>query len=148
MGLLTLIESLIEASTVRRTKKRKQFQTVELRVRMDCEGCERKVKKALTSLKGVSTVDVDRKQYKATVTGYVEPNKVLRRVKRTGKRAEFWPYKPAKLVYYPYAAEVYDKRAPRGYVRNVDPTFPNPEKTDERYTSLFSDENPHACTIM
>jgi hypothetical protein len=33
-------------------KKRKQLQTVELKVRMDCEGCELKVKSALSSLKG------------------------------------------------------------------------------------------------
>lgn len=33
-------------------KKRKQLQTVELKVRMDCEGCELKVKNALSSLKG------------------------------------------------------------------------------------------------
>lgn len=33
-------------------KKRRQLQTVELKVRMDCEGCELKVKNALSSLKG------------------------------------------------------------------------------------------------
>lgn len=33
-------------------KKRKQLQTVELKVRMDCDGCELKVKKALSSLSG------------------------------------------------------------------------------------------------
>lgn len=33
-------------------KKRKQMQTVDLKVRMDCDGCELKVKKALSSLSG------------------------------------------------------------------------------------------------
>lgn len=33
-------------------KKKKQLQTVELKVRMDCDGCELKVKKALSSLSG------------------------------------------------------------------------------------------------
>lgn len=33
-------------------KKKKQFQTVELKVRMDCDGCELKVKNALSSLSG------------------------------------------------------------------------------------------------
>ena len=33
-------------------KNRKQFQTVELKVRMDCDGCELKVRKALFSLYG------------------------------------------------------------------------------------------------
>lgn len=34
-------------------KKKKQLQTVELKVRMDCEGCELKVKKALSSMRGL-----------------------------------------------------------------------------------------------
>ena len=33
-------------------RKRKQFQTVELKVRMDCDGCELKVRNALSSMKG------------------------------------------------------------------------------------------------
>ena len=36
----------------RRHKKRKQFQTVELKVRMDCEGCELKVRNALSTMRG------------------------------------------------------------------------------------------------
>lgn len=35
-------------------KKKKQLQTVELKVRMDCDGCELKVKKSLSSLSGKS----------------------------------------------------------------------------------------------
>jgi hypothetical protein len=35
-------------------KKKKQLQTVELKVRMDCDGCELKVKKALSSINGKS----------------------------------------------------------------------------------------------
>ncbi|XP_058088551.1 heavy metal-associated isoprenylated plant protein 21-like isoform X2 [Magnolia sinica] len=115
---------------------------------MDCDGCERKVKNAVSSMKGVRTVDVNRKQSRVTVTGYVEPNKVLKRVKNTGKRAEFWPYVPYNLVYYPYVSQAYDKRAPSGYVRNVTQALPNPTGPDETFTTLFSDDNPHACTIM
>lgn len=33
-------------------KERTQPQTVELRVRMDCERCERQVKKALAGMRG------------------------------------------------------------------------------------------------
>lgn len=33
-------------------KKRRQLQTVNLKVRMDCDGCELKVKNALSSLSG------------------------------------------------------------------------------------------------
>jgi hypothetical protein len=33
-------------------KKRKSFQTVELKVKFDCDGCVLKVKKALSNMKG------------------------------------------------------------------------------------------------
>eukprot|EP00253_Pinus_taeda_P006010 PITA_06010 len=152
MGLMALLSSWIDAATTPKRKKLKQFQTVELRVRMDCEGCERKVRNALTSMQGVRTVEVERQQYKVTVTGYVDANKVLKRVRRTGKRAEVWPYKPYHLVYYPYTAQVYDKKAPSGYVRNVDHSFPSyppgNNNAHETYTSLFSDDNTSGCIIM
>ncbi|XP_042517934.1 heavy metal-associated isoprenylated plant protein 23-like [Macadamia integrifolia] len=137
-------------SSGHKQKKRKQMQTVELKVRMDCEGCELKVKKALSSLKGVKSVDINLKQHKVTVTGYVEPNKVLKKAQSTGKKAEFWPYVPYSLVAHPYTAQVYDKKAPPGYVRNVETTgtISSFNRQEEQYTTMFSDENPNACSIM
>jgi hypothetical protein len=41
-----------------RRRKRRQMQTVELKVSMDCEGCERKVKNALSSMKGSTSVSL------------------------------------------------------------------------------------------
>ncbi|XP_059670955.1 heavy metal-associated isoprenylated plant protein 21-like isoform X2 [Cornus florida] len=115
---------------------------------MDCDGCERRVKNSVKSMKGVKSVEVNRKQSRVTVSGYVEPNKVLKKVKSTGKRAEFWPYIPHNLVYYPYVPQVYDKRAPAGFVRNVSQAVPAPNAPEERMTYLFSDDNPNACSIM
>ncbi|KAL2906052.1 Heavy metal-associated isoprenylated plant protein 23, partial [Bienertia sinuspersici] len=86
-------------------KKRKQFQTVELKVRMDCDGCELKVKKTLSSLSGVKSVEI---------TGN------SRRRNQQGRRAEFWPYVPYNLVAQPYSSISYDKKAPPGHVRKVD----------------------------
>lgn len=83
-----------------------------------------------------------------TVTGYVEPNKVLKKVKSTGKKAELWPYVPYNLVAYPYVTGAYDKKAPSGYVRNVAQALPSPGAPDDKYTTMFSDENPNACSIM
>lgn len=97
---------------------------------------------------GVKSVEVIRKQSRVTVTGYVDANKVLKRVKSTGKRAEFWPYIPYNLVSYPYATQAYDKRAPAGYVRNVVQAVAVPNDPEDRITSLFSDDNPNACSIM
>lgn len=115
---------------------------------MDCDGCERRVKNSVSSMKGVKSVNVNRKQSRVTVSGYVEPNKVLKKVKSTGKRAEFWPYVPYNLVAYPYVAQAYDKKAPAGYVKNVVQALPSPNATDEKFTAMFSDENPNACSIM
>lgn len=97
---------------------------------------------------GVRTVEVVRKQSRVTVSGYVDPNKVLKRVKSTGKRAEFWPYIQYNLVHYPYVTQAYDKRAPAGFVRNVVQAVPSPNTADERITYLFSDDNPNACSVM
>eukprot|EP01018_Ginkgo_biloba_P037962 Gb_20922 [translate_table: standard] len=146
-GTLEYVSDLFSGSN--KHKKRKQMQTVELKVRMDCDGCERKVKNAVSSMSGVKSVDVNRKQQKVTVTGYVEPNKVLKKVKGTGKKAEIWPYVPYNLVYHPYAAQSYDKKAPAGYVRNVEyNTMSTPSRIDEQYTTLFSEDNTNACSIM
>ncbi|KAK7258021.1 hypothetical protein RIF29_32400 [Crotalaria pallida] len=154
MGALDHISELLDCSNRSRSKKRKQFQTVEVKVKMDCEGCERRVKKAVEGMKGVSSVEVERKASKVTVTGYVEPSKVVARIAhRTGKRAEIWPYVPYDVVAHPYAQGVYDKKAPSGYVRNdnYDPhvsQLARASSTEVRYTTAFSDDNPAACVVM
>ncbi|CBI26923.3 hypothetical protein VitviT2T_000389 [Vitis vinifera] len=147
MGALDYFSNLCTVTSTRKSK-RKPMQTVDIKVKMDCDGCERRVKNAVSSMKGVKTVDINRKQSRVTVSGFVDPNKVLKRVKSTGKRAEFWPYVPYNLVYYPYIKEAYDKKAPSGYVKNVVQALPSPSATDERLTTLFSDDNPNACSIM
>ncbi|KAH8502839.1 hypothetical protein H0E87_014222 [Populus deltoides] len=113
--------------------KKKQLQTVELKVRMDCDGCELKVKNALSSM-----------------SGYVDSNKVLKKAKSTGKRAEIWPYVPYSLVAQPFATQAYDKKAPPGYVRKVENTaaIGTVTRYEDPYTSMFSDDNPNACSIM
>ncbi|XP_065856797.1 heavy metal-associated isoprenylated plant protein 20 [Euphorbia lathyris] len=150
MGALDNLSDYISDlfANAKRKRKRKPLQTVEIKVKMDCDGCERRVKHAVTNIKGVKSVDVNRKQSKVTVSGYVEPNKVLKKVKSTGKRAELWPYVPYNLVAYPYVAQAYDKKAPSGYVKNVYQALPSPNAADEKFTNLFSDDNPHACSIM
>ena len=111
---------------------------------MDCEGCVRRVKKSVEGMKGVTQVEVDPKQSKLTVIGYVDRNKVLERVRhRTGKKTD------------PYAPGAYDKKAPPGYVRNV-LDDPDPEASslalassfEVNYTTAFSDDNPNSCVIM
>ncbi|CAI9758248.1 unnamed protein product [Fraxinus pennsylvanica] len=148
-GTLDYLSDLM--SSGHKHKKRKQLQTVNLKVRMDCDGCELKVKKALSSLSGVKSVEINRKQQKVTVTGYVEQSKVLKKAKSTGKKAEIWPYVPYNLVAQPYSIQAYDKKAPPGFVRKVDnPTTGNGTLTriEDPYITMFSDDNPNACSIM
>ncbi|RDX69775.1 Heavy metal-associated isoprenylated plant protein 22 [Mucuna pruriens] len=146
MGALDFLSDYFSASTPR--KKRKPMQTVEIKVKMDCDGCERRVRNSVSNMSGVKQVEVNRKQSRVTVTGYVDRNKVLKKVQSTGKRAEFWPYIQYNLVAYPYVAQAYDKRAPSGYVKNAEQALPNPNAPHEKLTSLFSDDNPNACSIM
>ncbi|GAB2279999.1 Heavy metal-associated isoprenylated plant protein 21 [Dionaea muscipula] len=115
---------------------------------MCCEGCERRVKNTVSGMKGVKSVQVNRKDSRVTVNGHIEPKKVLAAVTSTGKKAEFWPYVPYSLVHYPYAPQAYDKKAPPGYVKNVHQELPTPNAPEEDYTWLFSDDNPNACSIM
>ncbi|CAH9096010.1 unnamed protein product [Cuscuta epithymum] len=147
MGFLDHLSNFFYANKSRRKYKRRLMQTVDIKVKIDCDGCERKVKKAASSLKGAKSVEVNRKQNRLTVTGYVDRNKVLRKIERTGKKAEFWPYVKYDLVSNPYAPGAYDKKAPSGFVRNVhNANLPNPN-TDP-FTSMFSDENPNSCSLM
>ncbi|XP_043708890.1 heavy metal-associated isoprenylated plant protein 27-like isoform X1 [Telopea speciosissima] len=158
MGALDQISEIFDFShrsgSSKKFKKNKQLQTVEIKVIIDCEGCERRVKKSVKGMKGVTQVDVHPKKNKLTVIGYVDPKKVLHRVQhRTGKKAEFWPYVPYEMVAHPYAPGAYDKKAPPGYVKNV---LVEPESSklarassvEEKYVSAFSDDNPNACSVM
>ncbi|KAL6222248.1 hypothetical protein ACLB2K_005640 [Fragaria x ananassa] len=155
MGFLSKVSELHDRARSReKLKKNKQLQTVEIKVKMDCEGCERRVKKSVEGMKGVTSVEVDPKQSKLTVIGYVDPDKVLHRVRhRTGKKADLWPYVPYDVVEHPYAPVAYDRKAPPGYVKNVlaDPeaaTLARASSTEVKYTTAFSDENPNACVLM
>lgn len=130
--------------------KKKQFQTVELKVRMDCEGCERKVNKAASRISGVQTVDVNRKMQKVTIAGYVDPKKVMRKMKATGKRVELYPYVPYNSVSQPMvSSQTYDKKAPPGMVRRVElDSVPSSNRLGDQYTTMLSEENPNACSVM
>ncbi|CAA6661265.1 unnamed protein product [Spirodela intermedia] len=153
MGALYYLSNFCSVASPRRIgrgrRRRKPLQTVEVNVKMDCEGCERRVKNAVCSMRGVMSVDVNRKQSRVTVTGYVDRNMVLNKVRSTGKTAEFWPYVAYNLVSYPYLPQVYDNKAPSGYVRNVPQAAPpSPDDYGNRYSTLFSDENVNACSVM
>ena len=93
-------------------------------------------------------MEINRKQQKVTVKGFVEAQRVLRRAQSTGKRVELWPYVPYTNPYMNMAPPAYDKRAPAGHVRKVDAVMPVTAGQEERLATLFSDDNPNACSLM
>ncbi|XP_050224201.1 heavy metal-associated isoprenylated plant protein 28-like [Mercurialis annua] len=156
----------------------------EMRVHMDCAGCESKIKKALQKLHGVDDIDIDMAMQKVTVMGWAEQKKVLRAVRKTGRRAELWPY-PYNPEYYNFKQQYhyqqnhqqtltdhqpqpdhqvtyyasYDQLCPtssynyreHGYSDESYGYYQTPPYSigvDEQATAMFSDENPHACSIM
>ncbi|CAN8254341.1 unnamed protein product [Cochlearia groenlandica] len=144
---------------------------VELLVDMDCQGCERKVRKAISKLDGVDTIEIDVDRQKVTVTGYVDREDVLKMVKRTGRIVEFWPFPYDGYYYGDYYNNNYDssqhfeqynhEKIPN-HAENMekyelyDDSFTNSngyrirpsQKVDENALHLFSDDNVHACVVM
>ncbi|KAM0939614.1 putative heavy metal-associated domain, HMA, heavy metal-associated domain superfamily [Dioscorea sansibarensis] len=125
---------------------------------------------------GVDGVDIDMSMQKVTVTGYVEQKKVLKTVRKTGRRAVLWPYtynseyNNGNNHYYPQhhpalhvTAHSYSSHssAPsssynyykHGYddsnihVYNQSSAY-NSNVIGERAGTMFSDDNTSACSIM
>ncbi|CAI9279549.1 unnamed protein product [Lactuca saligna] len=149
--------------------------TVEMIVDMDCHGCERKVRKALQNLDGVDNIDIDMDLQKVTVTGWVDQEKVLRKVRKTGKKAELWtnPYNPEAIGFTQQYGDMYTQHSDRssnyyqdveqpdistlnyygsGYYGNREVTYQqlpySSSDIGERASIAFSDENVNACSIM
>ncbi|KAJ6992090.1 heavy metal-associated isoprenylated plant protein 45 [Populus alba] len=141
-----------------RSKLSNALSIVELLVHMDCEGCEKRIRRAISKIEGVDSLEIDMDKQKVTVKGYVDQRKVLKVVRRTGRRAEFWPF-PYDSEYYPYASQYLDETTyttsynyyRHGFNESVHGYFP-----DQAYCTvpddtvhLFSDDNVHAyCSIM
>ncbi|KAK1574802.1 hypothetical protein Q3G72_000082 [Acer saccharum] len=67
-----------------------KLQSCVLRVNIDCDGCKSKVKKLLQKIDGVYTTAIDVEQGKVIVTGNVDPAILIRKLEKSGKRAELW----------------------------------------------------------
>ncbi|PIN20188.1 Copper chaperone [Handroanthus impetiginosus] len=148
--------------------------TTEMRVHMDCAGCESKIRKALLKIKGVDEVDIDMALQKVTVTGWADQKKLLKTVRKTGRRAELWqfPFNPemrnnnftghhqqphnggsASTYYAPpppvssynYYKHGYDTYGTYTYYNT---STGNSTVFGSRTGDTFSDENPHGCSVM
>jgi len=66
---------------------------------MCCDKCVEKVRKALEDLEGAREVILDQYQQLVTISGDVDPEKALRRVRRVKKRSKFWRMSTQPLAY-------------------------------------------------
>ncbi|KAL1545328.1 extensin-like [Salvia divinorum] len=62
-------------------------QVTEIKVRMDCNGCVQKIKKALQGVAGIQGINVDFLAQKLTITGWAEPEKLVKAIQKTRKSA-------------------------------------------------------------
>ncbi|XVF53221.1 hypothetical protein PTKIN_Ptkin05aG0082600 [Pterospermum kingtungense] len=134
------------------------LQTVDLKVRMCCTGCERVVKNAIYKLRGIDSVEVNLEMEKVTVIGYVDRNKVLKQVRRAGKRAEFWPY-PDIPLYFTSTSEYFrdttnEFKESYNYYRHGynlghrHGNIPVTHRGDDKVSNMFNDDNVNACCLM
>ncbi|KAK9050718.1 hypothetical protein SSX86_030312 [Deinandra increscens subsp. villosa] len=134
------------------------LQTIELQVRMCCTGCERVVRSAIYKLRGVDSVEVELQLEKVTVIGYVDRNKVLKAVRRAGKRAEFWPY-PNPPLYFTSSSNYYkdttnEYKESYNYYRhgyNIGDKhgiIHVSHRGDDKVSNMFNDDNVNACSVM
>ncbi|KAK9051649.1 hypothetical protein SSX86_028277 [Deinandra increscens subsp. villosa] len=144
---------------------------VEMIVNMDCHGCERKVRKALQNLDGVESIEIDLNMQKVTVTGWVDQEKVLNKIRKTGKKAELWPFpnNPEEVGFTQRYADMYSYHSdPATYFHEQHPEisthnyyehgYNNDHRhlqmpyssigVSEKATIAFSDENVNACSVM
>ncbi|KAG1338468.1 hypothetical protein COCNU_04G007740 [Cocos nucifera] len=148
-------------------------QTAVLQVSIHCDGCKKKVDKVLR----VDEVDIDAEEGKVTVSGNVDPAILIQKLEKAGKRAELLSSEGGNEeeaddadqnedgggedggVNMPHIPMTYV--GPPGYLQEgvpkpemvapplVDPYQgrPAPRYVDP-YTTIFSDDNPNACSIM
>lgn len=144
-------------------------------VHMCCAGCESRVRKSLAKMEGIDGVEIDMAMQKVTVTGYAEQKKVLKAVRKTGRRAVLWPYpyhpdqltapfhhpaaaaasQPAHDAVYSVNPFAYSTASSSSYNYRKHGTdesmaqgyyYPAPAASSGM--TMFSDENPNACSIM
>lgn len=80
----------ITSSSATTTISTPDHQVVTLKVSLHCKGCERKVRKHISEMKGVTSFSIDFAMKKVIVVGDVTPLGVLASISRV-KHAKFWP---------------------------------------------------------
>lgn len=101
-------------------------------------------------------MEIDLPLEKVTVTGYVDRNKVLKEVRRSGKKAEFWP-NPGIPLYFTSEENYFRDRENyretynywrHGYNGDRHGQVPVPQRGGDPVSNMFNDDDVHACHVM
>ncbi|KAK1307073.1 hypothetical protein QJS10_CPA10g00719 [Acorus calamus] len=104
----------------------------------------------------VDNVEVDLPMEKVTVTGYVDRNKVLKAVRRAGKKAEFWPTLNMPLHFTTTTDYFRDEESFRdsynywrhGYNGDKHGNIPDACRGNDPVSNIFNDDDVNACSVM
>jgi len=66
-----------------------QFYTLVLKIRMDCNGCFKKVRRGLLNIHNIYSHWIDRKESTVKVEGSFDPDEMVKTIaKKTGRRVQ------------------------------------------------------------
>ncbi|KAJ1395167.1 Heavy metal-associated domain, HMA [Sesbania bispinosa] len=114
----------------------------EYKVSMHCNACETTVAKVISKCKGVEKFITDMNKHRVVVTGRIDPQKVLKKLKKkTGKRVEI--------------VSIKDEESKDESHESDNIVLLHPIVLEDDYCCIktetlmmFSDENPNACALM
>ncbi|CAN4089972.1 unnamed protein product [Withania somnifera] len=135
--------------------------TVKMTVQMHCDACAQILHRRIRKIKGVESVTTDLGNNQVVVKGVVNPEKLANDVyKRTGKQAIVVKEEEVKKEEEKKEEEKKEKAEEKGKEED-DKTTSDIKKSEyiqqkdyifmeyANYTpQIFSDENPHACSLM
>ncbi|KAH1046488.1 hypothetical protein J1N35_037272, partial [Gossypium stocksii] len=102
---------------------------------MNCNACERTVAKVIAKLKGVEKFTTDMNKNKVVITGKLDPQKVLEKLrKKTGKKVEI-------------VGKVEEEEKENVKANDISIQYANSSLLENEAFMMFSDENPNACSI-
>ncbi|XP_027339299.1 early nodulin-75-like [Abrus precatorius] len=103
----------------------------EIHVRMDCNGCVQKIKKALSGINGIYDLYIDFPQQKITIIGWTDPEKIVKAIKKTRKIATICNIEPTESPsQLPELSSSQPKEPePEGNAQPSEATQPQPTET-------------------
>ncbi|KAH7446788.1 hypothetical protein KP509_01G076000 [Ceratopteris richardii] len=130
---LTVLRGLLSLFAMFKSRRPPEYQTVVVKVDMRSDRCVKRVAKCLQAMGSVNDYDVNLASKKVTVSGRVNPIKLIKRLKKkSGLHSEIW-------------TEI--GLASRSLRRSsrFDDSF---RYSDIRLTDMFNDDNTSSCSVM